>query len=67
MEARLRQFVQRICEPSGAFEMPKISSQGRVLAHRAFSRGCVVRMFFELWKRVGYGAKVAPGPSGWHW
>ena len=63
MEARLEQVFERIREPSGAFEMPKSSSQGRVLAHQAFLCMYVVRMFFETWKLAGYGAKVAPSPS----
>ena len=55
--------VGRICEQCGAFEMLKISSQGRVLAYQAFLRGHVVGVFLEFWKMVGYGAKVAPCPS----
>ena len=45
MEAPLERFFERICKQCGAFEMPKISSRGRLLAYQAFLRGFVVGMF----------------------
>ena len=60
MEAPLERNFERICKQCGAFEMPKFSSQGRLLAYRAFFCGYV---FFEFGTRVGHGAKVAPCPS----
>ena len=48
MEARLEQHFERIFEPRGAFEMPKVSSEGRVLAYQAFLRGYVVRIFLSF-------------------
>ena len=66
MEARLERFFVRICKQGGVFDVPKISSQGRVLLHQASLRGYVVGVFFECWKRVGYGAQVASRPSDWH-
>ena len=57
---------ERVCEPSGAFEMPEISIQGRVFAYQALLRVRVFRMFFEFGKLVGCGAKVASSPQDKH-
>ena len=46
MEAYLDQIYERICRQNGVFEVPKISSQGRVLMCQAFLRGWVVGVFF---------------------
>ena len=49
MEARLGLIFERICEPSGAFEMPKTSSQGRVLANQAlFAWVCGSNVFLSF-------------------
>ena len=46
MEAPLERNVERMRKQCGALEMPKISSQDRVLAYRAFLRGYVIYVFF---------------------
>ena len=50
MEAPLERTFEKICEKHGALDMPKIPSQGRVLAYQAFLRGYVDGVFFEFWK-----------------
>ena len=46
MGVHLDQIDEKICEQSGVFEVPRISSQGRVLMCQAFLRGYLVAVFF---------------------
>ena len=64
MEAHLERKFERICKQNGGFEVP---SQGaECFCIRPFCAGMWLECSFECWKRVGFGAKVASGPSDKH-
>ena len=65
MEARLEQNFETICEPSGALsKCPRFQAKAVCWHIRPVcAAGMWFECFFEFWKLVAYGAKVALGPS----
>ena len=57
MAAHLEHIFERSCEQNWFFEVPKMTSQGRVRLHQAFLRG-IVGVFLGFWKRVGYESRI---------